>query len=246
MITKEILKESGKNKGLVNKEHIEKDYFQDLFLFNLYKKTNLLIFKGGTALYKLYSLQRFSEDLDFSMLKKFDVKPVITETIKEIKNAKIKEIKETKNSILIKTGFKGIITRYNTLRIDISLNNPLVQDFEVKTYTSQYPDINPFSLRILSLSEILSEKIHALSVREKARDLYDLFFLLKIAKIDKSLIKLKLKNLGIELNFQKLKKRIKNLKPVWQKELKSFLLAELPEFNAVKDFVISKLEVLKD
>ncbi|MBM3303587.1 MAG: nucleotidyl transferase AbiEii/AbiGii toxin family protein [Candidatus Aenigmarchaeota archaeon] len=74
MIPKEMLVEAAKRKGLKNREHIEKDYFQDLFLYHLCRKTNALVFKGGTALYKIYSLQRFSEDLDFSLLGKTDVR----------------------------------------------------------------------------------------------------------------------------------------------------------------------------
>ena len=44
MMPKEILIETAKRKGLVNKEYIEKDYFQDLLLFNIYKKTNKRIY----------------------------------------------------------------------------------------------------------------------------------------------------------------------------------------------------------
>ncbi len=68
MINKELLSQASVGKGLINKEYIEKDYFQDLLLYQLYKQTNQLVFKGGTALYKFYQLPRFSEDLDFSAL----------------------------------------------------------------------------------------------------------------------------------------------------------------------------------
>ena len=60
MITKEMLKAIGRRKGLTNRGHIEKDYFQDLFLYHT--------FKGGTCLYKIHNLPRFSEDIDFSVI----------------------------------------------------------------------------------------------------------------------------------------------------------------------------------
>jgi predicted nucleotidyltransferase component of viral defense system len=42
----------------------EKDYLQDLLLFIIYSNVGEeLIFKGGTCLYKIYKLNRFSEDL---------------------------------------------------------------------------------------------------------------------------------------------------------------------------------------
>ena len=243
MIPKEILKNIAKKKGLINKEYIEKDYFQDLLLFNIYKKTNLLIFKGGTALYKLYGLQRFSEDLDFSLLRDGDIKKIIEDVVNGIDGAEIKEVKEMKNSLFIKISLKGIITRYNTIRIDITLKNEVLEKFDVIPYISEYIDINPFSMRVLSLKEILAEKIHSLLARQKSRDLYDLFFLLKFVDVDKNLIEKKLNLFGMKYKSTELKRRINKLKTLWEKELKSFILGELPDFNAVRNFVFSKLNI---
>ena len=245
MITKEILEQIAKKRGLLNKEHIEKDYFQDLLLFNIYKQTNLFIFKGGTALYKLYGMQRFSEDLDFSLIKNLNAEGIIKRALENIKDSEIKEIKRLKDSVLIKIAFKGIITKYNTLRIDINQKNPVFEKFDVKNYISSYVDINPFSLRVLSLKEIVAEKIHSIFNRESARDLYDLFFLLKFVEPDKSLIAKKLSYFNMEMDYTKLKKRINNLGDLWEKELKSFVLSELPDFKAASSFVLSKIEELK-
>ncbi len=242
MIPKEILEQVGKNKKLTNKEQIEKDYFQDLILYNIYKRTNNLIFKGGTALYKLYNLPRFSEDLDFSLLQDIDVETIIKETVKSIENAEIKELKKTKNSLLVKIGFKGILTRYNTVRIDINLKNDILEKFDVKSFVPEYIDINPFSLRVLNLKEIVAEKIHSLFAREKARDLYDLFFLLRFVEIDRNLVEKKLETFGIKFELGKLIHRIDNLKTPWVKELKSFVLEEILDFNVVKEFVLEKMK----
>src|SRR3989344_5247597 len=245
MITKEILMDVARKKGLLNKEYMEKDYFQDLLLFNIYKQTNLLIFKGGTCLYKIYGLKRFSEDLDFSLIGKINVEELIKKILENIEGSEIKAIKRLKNSILIKIAFKGIITKYNTLRIDINLKNPVLDKFDVKNYTSSYIDINPFSLRVLSLKEILAEKLHSLLNRESARDLYDLFFLLKFVDLDRSLITKKLSFFNMKIDYTAFKKRIKNLESLWEKELNSFVLSDLPDFKSVSSFVLSKLERLK-
>lgn len=244
MITKEILLEIGRKKGLTNKERIEKNYFQDLLLFYIFKKTNKFIFKGGTALYKIYSLPRFSEDLDFSILEDIsleEAEKIIKEIVKNNNHLKIKSAKKTKDSLLIKISFTGILTRYNTLRVDINFNNKLIRGFDVKNYISDYIDINPFSLRVLKIEEIIAEKIHALLNRDKARDLYDLFFLLRIANFDKDLAEEKLKIFGMKLNKKILEKNISNLESIWKKELKAFVLNELPDFNVVKDFVLSRI-----
>lgn len=245
MIQKEILLQIAKVKGLSNREHIEKDYFQDLLLFNIYKKTNLLIFKGGTALYKFYNIPRFSEDLDFSMLENFDVKATIKEAVDSLHECKITEIKELKTSLLLKAQFKGVLTSSNTVRIDININNPVLNKFDVKNYISPYIDISPFSARVMSVQEIIAEKIHSLFAREKARDLYDLFFLLRIASIDSSLVKRKLGNFKLKFNYASLKKRVNRLEPLWLSELGPFVLSELPDFIIVKDFVLDKLKDVK-
>jgi len=242
MITKEILMDVARKKGLLNKEYMEKDYFQDLLLFNIYKQTNLLIFKGGTALYKLYGLQRFSEDLNFTLIGDLDIEKTMKRVLFSIEGSEIKDIKKMKNSVSIKAAFKGIITKYNLVRLDITLKNIVLEKFDVKNYTSSYTDINPFNLRILSSKEMVAEKIHSILNRESARDLYDLFFLLKFANIDRSLIAKKLDVFDMKWDNSLLKKRVNNLKTLWKKELNSFVLHELPEFNAVSGFVLEKLK----
>lgn len=238
MITKDMLLEIAKKKGLTNKEYIEKDYFQDLFLFNLYKKTNLFIFKGGTCLYKIYNLSRFSEDLDFSLLRKTEPEKIVLETADKI-NGEIKDIKKMKNSLLIKIGFNGILTDYNTLRIDISLVN-LVFKYEIKDYISPYIDINPFSLRVLTSKEMIAEKIHAILARNRARDLYDLFFLLRFTEPDWKIIDKKLEIFNMKFESKKFLEKINNLGKIWDNELRPFLLSELLDFGVVRNFVLEK------
>lgn len=244
MITKEILLEIGRKRGLMSKEHIEKNYFQDLLLFYLFRKTNKFVFKGGTALYKIYGLPRFSEDLDFSIIEDTSL-PEAEKIIEEIAGNgnyfKIQSVKKIKDSLLIKISYVGILTRYNTLRVDINFRNKLLRRFDVKNYISDYVDISPFSLRVLKVEEIIAEKIHAILNREKARDLYDLFFLLRMAKLDKGLVEEKLKIFGKKLDKKLLEKNISNLDGVWEKELKAFVLSELPDFDIVKDFVLGKI-----
>jgi len=239
-----ILMEIGKKKGLINKEHIEKDYFQDVLLYNLFRKINKLVFKGGTALYKIYKMPRFSEYLDFTMLENFGTEQLkqIVEGITKSMKWEIKSVRETKDSLLIKIGFNGIITEYNTLRIDVSIKNKVLEGFEVKNYVPEFIDINPFSLRVLKLEEMVAEKIHSILTREKARDMYDLFFLLRISRFNKELVDKKLAIFKMNYNFNRFKKTVNNLEILWGKELKPFVLTELVDFKTVKDFVLDRVK----
>jgi len=240
LIDSEFLLKVAKNKGLKNREHIEKDYFQDVLLYHLYKKSNNFIFKGGTCLYKLYNLPRFSEDLDFSILTQKNIKETIESVARELK-AKI-ESKKTKTSFLFKLRFSGILTQFNIVRIDVSLFN-IVFGFEVKNYVSPYVDIPPFSLRVLKLEEILAEKIHALIKRNNARDLYDLFFLLRFVVPNEELIQKKLEIFKMKFDKEIVKRKIEEIKPKWEAELKPFLLTEVTDFEVAEEFVKRKLGI---
>lgn len=239
MIAKDILIEAGKRKGLSTKDHIEKDYLQDLTLSAIFKKTNMLVFKGGTALYKFYGLPRFSEDLDFSVIgESADARAIVADFAKTLP-CNIREIKQTKGSLIAKLEFEGVLTLRNTIRIDITLNNKVLQGFDVKQYTPDYIDINPFYARVMKPEEIIAEKIHALLARDKARDLYDLFFLLRMSAFNKDLALRKLGMFGMDM--KQLRRRIDDAASLWVKELRPFVLAELPDYNAVRNFVIEKL-----
>jgi len=235
-----LLMETGRKKGLVNREHIEKDYLQDWFLCNLFKKTNRLVFKGGTALYKIYKMPRFSEDLDFTMLESFDAEDLIMATAKMMEGDV--KARKTEDSLLFKIGFKGLLTRYNTIRIDISVKNKALEGFDVKNYVPEYIDINPFSLRVLKPEEMIAEKIHALLAREKARDLYDLFFLLRISKFSRKLTDKKLAIFGMEFIFNDFMERVNHIGSLWEHELKPFVFADLADFSVVKEFVLERLK----
>jgi predicted nucleotidyltransferase component of viral defense system len=65
MLTKDELKAFESTLGF-NVWQLEKDYLQHLFLLFLSRRTkDQLVFKGGTALQKIYGLNRFSIDLIF-------------------------------------------------------------------------------------------------------------------------------------------------------------------------------------
>ena len=78
-------------------------------------------------------------------------------------------------------------------------------------------------------------------MREKARDLFDLFFLLRISKFDEELAEKKLKIFNIKYNKAILENNINKIKYSWEKELKPFVLTELPSFTIVKKFVLNRI-----
>ncbi|MEM3247501.1 MAG: nucleotidyl transferase AbiEii/AbiGii toxin family protein [Candidatus Micrarchaeaceae archaeon] len=54
----------------MDNEYIVKDHFQDILLSAIYNSVEegcLLVFKGGTAIRKVYGIDRYSDDLDFTL-----------------------------------------------------------------------------------------------------------------------------------------------------------------------------------
>ena len=99
---------------------------------------------------------------------------------------------------------------------------------------SLYPDIPSFRLKALSLEEAMSEKVRALITRRKARDAYDIWYLLKMGVgLDNDLVQKKLTMYDMKLDRSLTKEVFGEIGSVWEKELRA-LMASPPEFKQVK------------
>jgi len=189
MISQEYLKEISKESGLHLYQQ-EKDYLLKLFLYFYYKRYEDAVFKGGTCIKYTLELNRFSEDLDFELTttpKKF--KKQVDKTLEDIREVGIEnqylksEFFEDTYTCEIK--FKG--PRYsgkkhsrNKFRIDAGKRLGLVKKPQWTFIDSQYPETkNKIMVYAMNPQEILVEKTIALFERNKGRDLYDVWFMLK-------------------------------------------------------------------
>lgn len=160
-------------------------------------------FYGGTALRIFYGLRRFSEDLDFSLLKKnddFDIIPHLKAVETEIESYGFKFSVEKRDKVFdsqIESAFIKGNTRINLLCIDaqdnivkgfdsdrkikikleIDTDPPGGSQHEVKTLL--YPI--PFSVKVFTRSNLFAGKMHAVLCRQwksrvKGRDFYDLIW----------------------------------------------------------------------
>ena len=69
------------------------------------------------------------------------------------------------------------------IKIDISLRDDLIRQPELRYLLPIYPDITTFSIPVMSLEEIVAEKIAAMIERNKMRDVYDVYFLVAIKNV---------------------------------------------------------------
>lgn len=226
-----------------NLGQVEKDYLQHLFLLFFSRSVkDEIVFKGGTALQKVYALNRFSEDLDFTLIKTTDTNRLIEKISNDLNNFGFKtehELIKSKTSKNYRFKIKGPLfdgteRSIATLRIEISLRNDLLLEPDLKENIPVYTDIQPYMVFVMNSQEILAEKIRTIFQREKARDVYDLWFLLKKGvKIDLKLIDKKMDFFNLKFNRNILFKRIDEIKKVWEKELLQYV-SLVPDFNKVK------------
>lgn len=165
---------------------IERDYIQTVFLYELYKQSNNFFFKGGTCLRMGYKLNRYSEDLDFN----YNDPP--ENGIKVLNGAsarlndfgmesQIKKVDISPSGFTTKLRYKGPL--YNgterslgAITIDVNCRKEHVKT-TTQLYNPVYDDCPSFVMRCLTLDHLFAEKIRALLIRNKPRDLYDVWFL---------------------------------------------------------------------
>ncbi len=253
MITKKELEGIARLKGLTL-GNAEKDYLIDIALLSISKNTkNELVFKGGTCLYKFHRLDRFSEDLDFSATAKISVDNIMGRVVSDFKkfgiSAKLHKKREPHNPILVNLRlegplFSGASISYAKIGIDINLLSSVLLEAETLSYSPIYQEVPTINVLCMKQEEIFAEKVRALMTRQRARDLFDLHFLIK-NKIyaEKYIIKKKMEYYNMDFDINKLIPRINELESQWEKELKGFVL-NLPSFGIVRNHVARRIKEL--
>ena len=167
-----------------------KEIIQDITLLGLWRGGffEKAAFYGGTALRILYELDRFSEDLDFTLLEQQDNfnflqywEPVkqqlavfgINVTITEKKKEKITAIhsaflKTNTKEHILKIGAPGFIGSkfqdQELLTIKLEIDTQPAPGFILQTQELLQP--MPFWVRTLSLSSLFAGKMHAVLCRD--------------------------------------------------------------------------------
>jgi len=191
MISIETLQKLSRQHQMEVFPNIVREYFQHVFLTELYKLPDAqkLLFKGGTALRIVYNSPRFSEDLDFSlfgvaqnMIKSF-IEDLFIQVLSEMASADIKV--ELGDKIgTTGGGYFGVATfrmfEYPPVgvEINISARNSKSVAGEVDSIANDF--VPTYTIIHLPQNEIVEEKIFgALLEREKPRDFYDLYFMMR-------------------------------------------------------------------
>lgn len=206
-----------------------------------------LVFKGGTAIKKVYFKEaRFSEDLDFSVFEteKGECVDMLRDALEGagIEGIGFEKIEEEETSAGLKTSvrFIGPLAHPQRIRFDLSFRDNLVEEPNLRRIIDSY-GFGPAELQVMSLEEILAEKLHALDNRSAARDLYDVWFLFgKGVDVDGEVLERKFAYYGEKFDAEKTIEYARKSKENWTRDLRN-LLRELPEYDPLEKMVERRL-----
>ncbi len=185
-------------------ENALKEIMQEIVLLGLWRSKfyEKAVFYGGTALRILHKLDRFSEDLDFSLIqpeKTFNIKKYLGAVKSELElwgfEVSVEE-KDKKNKSPIDSAFIKANTLVHLLKIDSNLKTHKNAVMKIKLEIDQDPAMGfacdlkyhlrpiPFSIKTMTLPSLFAGKMHALLCRTtrtniKGRDWYDLIWFVK-------------------------------------------------------------------
>ncbi len=237
----------------ISMENAEKDYLQDLILLSIYSIAGReLVFKGGTCLYKVYKLNRFSEDLDFTAEKKADWEKLGKRVISDMSmlniRGRVKEADIHKNEANIRILINGPLYKGSRetqcfIPLNISMREKCLLEPKAETIRPIYREIFDFEVFAMQEKEILAEKIRAVCTRLKPRDVYDLWFLLirRGIEFDVELADKKLALYGLKFDKKEFISRIEKMKGMWETDLRNLAIGQIEDFNKVKKEIIAKI-----
>jgi len=222
----------------------EKHYIQSAVLSIL--ADYALVFKGGTYLWFFHGLNRFSEDLDFTQREKIPgnlMEKVSNEMALLGFNQAVKKIRSNKSGNSFRVSVQGpLYTSEKNLchvYVEISqrekiLSDPIPLPFSNPAYLFPAKIVNG-----MDLQEVVAEKIRAITARNKARDVYDLHYLItqKAIGFDKSFVNKKLSFYKTKFNAVKFSQKVAEKGKIWKKELSQLTRQPLPEFDAVQQAI---------
>lgn len=194
-------------KTIYDKKNALKEVMQEIVLCGLSRSGffKQVVFYGGTALRIFYGLDRFSEDLDFSLMdvdETFDIAYYFPALEKEVRayglNVKIDEKEKTKDSNIQSAFLKGNTKEHLMLFYDenkeigsIPKNEIIKIKFEVDVNPPKYATFErkyrlkpvPYEVNLYDEASLFAGKLHAVIGRSwkhrvKGRDLYDYVFYL--------------------------------------------------------------------
>src|SRR5438445_3864550 len=192
---------------------------KDILVAEAYNAFPSAVLHGGTAIWRCYKGNRFSEDLDF-YLPSAD-KSRLDRLVANLGRRGLhkEKIKATRSAVFGKFSYLDVVVRFDASLREMS--KYALRPFEMVDGTL-------IMVKMLEQTDLLLEKASAYMARRKVRDVYDVFFLLQILE-DKRVVKKSLNELLLDFR-----------RPVDERELKALVI------SGVAPTVTKMLEVIRE
>lgn len=213
-----------KTDNIEEKKNALKEIVQEVALCGLSRAGFFknVAFYGGTALRIFYGLDRFSEDLDFSLIEpneNFELQKYFSSLEKELSSLglqfSVEEKIKTHDSAIKSAFLKGntkehILSIYGT-DLNINSNEVIKIKFEIDTnppplatFENKYRLLpSPYQVKLYDMPSLFAGKLHAVICRSwgnriKGRDLYDyVFYLANNAAVNLPHLRARLEDTGV-------------------------------------------------
>lgn len=217
---------------------ILKDYYVTLVLYSL-KDIKGIYFKGGTALQKIFlDYSRISEDIDYTLTRDLnEVKADIVDVLgKSQIFQKITKDKDVEGFTRLIIHYKDFDGRDQTVFVDLNQRAKLLLPPETHEIKHFYDGFIPkFSVSTLAKDEMVAEKMAATIVRNKPRDHYDLYKIIKAGlHINTELVKKKCEQAGVEFSIVRMFCQANKLKNRWDEDLAPLLSEEITFYDVMQ------------
>jgi len=222
---------------------VMKDYALSWLLKGLNDVSDAFALKGGTGIRKAYvEGYRFSVDLDFTLVKHVDVRRALLDAVRAARMESGIEFSRGLRLESVRTGYEARVMfrlyyRF-PMRIKVDVTTPenevIVLPLERRRLIHPYSDRCDALLLVYSLEEIFAEKVRSIFERTRPRDLYDVWYLSRMVKLEETVpvIRRKFEHRGLELRVERLLDRRDVFQGAWMPSLRS-QLKELPSFSQV-------------
>jgi len=173
---------------------------------------------------------RLSEDIDFTLTR--NLKETRQEIIKKLNESKlfgkIKPDKDVKGFVRLVIPYTGFSKEKGSISIDLNERAKLLRKTENSKIKHLYENIPKFSFNTLSKEEMIAEKVAAAIARNKPRDHFDIYRIIKQKlPINLKLVKEKCKQSNIEFNITRMFSKAKKLNKRWNEDMIPLLSEEI-------------------
>ncbi len=241
--------------GVLEKDYVITEVLRSLGVVR--PMANTFVFKGGTALRKVYfPAWRYSEDLDFTVTEGFPTSNLEEHlqdwyrTVEADSGVRVatRDVHKPDGFARVRIQFQGPLGQPATIFMDLTFDEPvLVEPVRRAILTEPFP-LEPGRILVYALEELAAEKLRSILERGESRDYYDVWRLLRdhADALDQQLTRRlyvqkcahkHLKNADIEALLDP--ERVAGAERYWNADLPR-QLESLPDFRAV----VAELRVL--